>query len=75
MNIKKQISCVLLLTVYWPGALFAQTNSRSPIRPRLEATIPAQATKEAGTYPVIVVGEGDFASRSAPAYLIVSFKK
>ena len=46
------------------------------VSPReLEATIPPQATKEAGTYPVIVVGEGDFASRSSPAYLIVSFKK
>ena len=41
----------------------------------LEAIIPPQAIKEAGTYPVIVVGEGDFASRSSPAYLIVSFKK
>ncbi len=46
------------------------------VSPReLEATIPPQAIKEAGTYPVIVVGEGDFASRSSPAYLIVSFKK
>jgi imidazolonepropionase-like amidohydrolase len=41
----------------------------------LEATIPPQAVKEAGTYTVIVVGQGDFASKSAPAYLIVSFKK
>jgi hypothetical protein len=40
----------------------------------LEATIPPQMTKDAGTYPVMVVGQGDFASKSAPAYLIVSFK-
>jgi hypothetical protein len=40
----------------------------------LEATVPAQLTKEIGTYPVIVVGQGDFASRSAPSYFIVSFK-
>ncbi len=40
----------------------------------LEATVPAQLTKEIGTYPVIVVGQGDSASRSAPAYFIVSFK-
>ena len=41
----------------------------------LEATIPTQALKEAGTYTVMVIGEGDFASKSAPAYLIVSFKR
>jgi hypothetical protein len=41
----------------------------------IEATIPQQAIKEAGTYTIMVVGQGDFASRSAPAYLIVSFKK
>ena len=41
----------------------------------IEATVPQQAIKEAGTYTVIVVGQGDFASKSAPAYLIVSFKK
>lgn len=41
----------------------------------IEATVPQQAIKEAGTYTIIVVGQGDFASRSAPAYLIVSFKK
>jgi amidohydrolase family protein len=40
----------------------------------LEATVPPQMTKDVGTYPVIVVGQGDFASRSAPAYFIVSFK-
>ena len=41
----------------------------------IEATIPPQVTKDAGTYTIMVVGEGDFASKSAPAYLIVSFKK
>jgi hypothetical protein len=41
----------------------------------IEATIPRQTLKDAGTYTVIVIGEGDFASKSAPAYLIVSFKK
>ena len=41
----------------------------------LEATVPADALNKAGTYPVMVIGEGDFASQSAPAYLIVSFKK
>jgi imidazolonepropionase-like amidohydrolase len=41
----------------------------------IEATVPQQAIKEAGTYSVVVVGQGDFASKSAPAYLIVSFKK
>ena len=40
----------------------------------LEAAVPAQMTKDIGTYPVIVVGQGDFASHSAPAYFIVSFK-
>ena len=41
----------------------------------IEATVPQQAIKEAGTYTVVVVGQGDFASKSAPAYLIVAFKK
>jgi imidazolonepropionase-like amidohydrolase len=41
----------------------------------LEATIPPQLTKDVGTYPVIVVGQGDFASKSAPTYFIVSFRK
>ena len=41
----------------------------------LEATIPLVLTKQVGTYPLIVVGQGDSASKSAPAYLIVSFKK
>jgi imidazolonepropionase-like amidohydrolase len=41
----------------------------------IEATVPQQAIKEAGTYTVMVVGQGDFASKSAPTYLIVSFKK
>jgi hypothetical protein len=50
-----------------------ETRFLSPTE--IEATIPAQALKDAGTYTVMVIGEGDFASRSAPAYLIVSFKK
>jgi hypothetical protein len=41
----------------------------------LEAMIPAQMTKLAGTYSVMVVGQGDSASKSAPSYLIVSFRK
>jgi hypothetical protein len=41
----------------------------------LEATIPLQAIKDAGTYTVMVIGQGDFASKSSPAYLIVSFKQ
>jgi hypothetical protein len=41
----------------------------------LEATVPAQMTKDVGTYPVVVVGQGDFASRSAPSYFFVSFKQ
>ncbi len=41
----------------------------------LEAIVPAQMTKDIGTYPVIVVGQGDSASRSATAYFIVSFKQ
>jgi imidazolonepropionase-like amidohydrolase len=41
----------------------------------LEATVPPQLTKEVGTYPVMVVGQGDFASKSAPSYFIISFKK
>jgi len=41
----------------------------------LEATLPPQAVKDAGTYTVMVIGQGDFASKSAAAYLIVPFKK
>jgi imidazolonepropionase-like amidohydrolase len=41
----------------------------------LEATVPLALTKQVGSYPLIVVGQGDSASKSAPAYLIVSFKK
>jgi hypothetical protein len=41
----------------------------------LEASIPANMTKDVGTYPVVVVGQGDFASKSAPTYFIVSFKQ
>ena len=41
----------------------------------LEASVPAQLTKDIGTYPITVVGQGDSASHSAPAYFIVSFKQ
>jgi hypothetical protein len=41
----------------------------------LEASVPAILTQEAGTYPVVVIGQGDSASKSAPTYLIVSFKQ
>src|SRR5690349_25148294 len=37
-----------------------------PISEELEATIPPRLTKDVGSYPVIVVGQGDHASRSAP---------
>lgn len=51
-----------------------ELDTRFVSNSELEATVPAQLTKDIGTYPVIVVGQGDFASRSAPAYFIVSFK-
>ncbi len=41
----------------------------------LEAIVPPQMIKTAGSYPVVVVGQGDTASKSATSYLIVSFKK
>jgi hypothetical protein len=41
----------------------------------LEAVIPPEAMKDAGTYPVTVIAPGDFTSRSAPTYLIISFGK
>jgi hypothetical protein len=41
----------------------------------LQAVIPPAAMSDAGTYPVTVIGQGDFASTSAPTYLIISFKK
>jgi hypothetical protein len=41
----------------------------------LEASVPPNMTKNAGTYPVVVIGEGDSASKSAPVYFIVSFKQ
>jgi hypothetical protein len=46
-------------------------------RSELEAVIPPEVIKDVGTYPVIVISQGDFASRSTPSYLIVyvSFKK
>jgi hypothetical protein len=42
---------------------------------KLEAVVPSQVIKDGGTYTVEVIGEGDFASRSGPVYLIVTFKK
>jgi hypothetical protein len=41
----------------------------------LEAVVPPELTKVAGSYPVLVVGQGDTASKSGVNYLIVSFKK
>lgn len=41
----------------------------------LEAIVPPQLTKSVGTYPIVVVGPGDSASKSAPAYFIVAFKR
>jgi len=41
----------------------------------LEAVVPAELVTKVGTYPIVVVGQGDYASQSAPAYFIVSFKK
>jgi len=41
----------------------------------LAAVVPAQLIKQVGTYPVVVIGQGDYASKSAPAYFIVSFRK
>ena len=46
-------------------------------RSELEAVVPPSALRDVGTYPVEVISQGDFASRSTPSYLIVyiSFKK
>jgi hypothetical protein len=41
----------------------------------LQAVIPPEAMKDAGTYPVTVISQGDFASTSAATYLLISFKK
>jgi imidazolonepropionase-like amidohydrolase len=41
----------------------------------LEAVVPPELIKKIGTYPIVVVGQGDSVSHSAPAYFIVSFKK
>jgi|SoiMethySBSTD1v2_1073268.scaffolds.fasta_scaffold58832_2 imidazolonepropionase-like amidohydrolase len=41
----------------------------------LEAVVPPELIKKVGSYPIVVVGQGDSASQSAPAYFIVSFKK
>jgi hypothetical protein len=52
-----------------------QLETRFVSPSELEASVPAQLTKDIGTFPVLVVGQGDFASRSAPAYFIVSFRQ
>jgi Amidohydrolase family len=52
-----------------------ELETRFVSRSELAAVVPPQAIKDAGTYTVAVIGQGDFASRSGPAYLIVSFKK
>ena len=52
-----------------------ELETRYVSRSELEATIPRQAIRDAGTYAVMVIGPGDFASKSSPAYLIVSFKQ
>jgi len=41
----------------------------------LEAVVPPELIKKVGSYPIVVVGQGDSASQSAPAYFIVSFRK
>jgi len=54
-----------------------ELQTRFVSRSELEAVIPATALKDVGTYPVEVISQGDFASKSTPSYLIVyiSFKK
>jgi imidazolonepropionase-like amidohydrolase len=54
-----------------------ELETRFVSRSELEAVIPAAALKDVGTYPVEVISQGDFASKSTPSYLIVyiSFKK
>jgi len=54
-----------------------ELKTRFVSRSELEAVIPATALKDVGTYPVEVISQGDFASKSTPSYLIVyvSFKK
>jgi hypothetical protein len=52
-----------------------ELETRFVSKTELEAVIPLQAVKDGGTYTVTVIGEGDFASRSSPAYLIVPFKQ
>jgi hypothetical protein len=54
----------------WDGR---ELETRFVSATELEAVIPAEMTKTVGTYPITVVGQGDFASRSAPAYFIVSY--
>ena len=50
-----------------------ETRFMSPSE--LEAVVPPELIKKIGTYPIVVVGQGDSVSHSAPAYFIVSFKK
>jgi hypothetical protein len=52
-----------------------QLETRFVSPTELDAVVTADLTKNAGTYPIVVVGQGDYASRSAPAYFIVSFKQ
>jgi adenine deaminase len=54
-----------------------ELETRFVSRSELEAVIPAAALKDVGTYPIEVISQGDFASKSTPSYLIVyvSFKK
>ena len=57
--------------VTWNGK---ELETRFVSSTELEAVVPPQLIMQVGTYPIIVVGQGDYASKSAPAYFIVSFK-
>ena len=52
-----------------------QLETRFVSPTELEAIVPPQLTKSAGTYPIMVVGQGDSASKSTPTYFIVAFKR
>ena len=52
-----------------------ELETRFVSRSELEATVSREAVKQAGLYTVMVVGPGEFASRSSPVYLVVPFKK
>jgi hypothetical protein len=52
-----------------------QLETRFVSPTELDAVVPGDLTKNAGTYAIVVVGQGDYASRSTPAYFIVSFKQ